>query len=44
LEAKARDLAGLKGYVSNPAACPDGIPVTAGFVIGSYYQLWNIEL
>ena len=24
LEAKARDLAGLKGYVTNLAACPDG--------------------
>ena len=30
LEAKARDLAGLKGYVTNLAACPDGTPVTAG--------------
>jgi hypothetical protein len=26
LEAKARDLAGLKGYVTNLAACPDGHP------------------
>jgi len=26
LEAKARDLAGIKGYVSNLAACPDGLP------------------
>jgi DDE family transposase len=43
LEAKARDLAGLKGYVTNLAACPDGTPVTADFVIGSYHQLWNIE-
>jgi Transposase DDE domain len=43
LEAKARDLAGLKGYVTNLAACPDGTPVTAGFVIGSYHELWNIE-
>ncbi len=43
LEARARDLAGLKGYVTNLAACPDGTPVTAGFVIGSYHQLWNIE-
>jgi len=42
LEAKARDLAGLKGYVTNLAACPDGGPVTADFVIGSYHQLWNI--
>ena len=43
LEAKARDLAGLKGYVTNLAACPDGTLVTADFVIGSYHELWNIE-
>jgi hypothetical protein len=43
LEAKARDLAGLKGYVTNLAACPGGTPVTADFVIGSYHELWNIE-
>jgi hypothetical protein len=43
LEAKARDLAGLKGYVTNLAACPDGTPVTAEFVMGSYHELWNIE-
>ena len=43
LEAKARALAGLKGYITNLAACPDGTPVTADFVIGSYHQLWNIE-
>ena len=43
LEAKARSLAGLKGYVTNLAACPDGTPVTAGFVIASYHELWNIE-
>ena len=43
LEAKARDLAGLKGYVTNLAACPDGTPVTPEFVIGSYHELWNIE-
>jgi hypothetical protein len=35
LEARARDLAGSKGYVTNLAACPNGTPVTAGFVIGS---------
>jgi hypothetical protein len=35
LEAKARTLAGLKGYVTNLAACPDGTPVAAEFVIGS---------
>jgi transposase len=43
LEAKARELAGLKGYVTNLAACPDGTPVTAEFVISSYHQLWQIE-
>ena len=43
LEAKARSLAGLKGYVTNPAACPDGMPVTAEFVIGSYRGLFGIE-
>ena len=44
LEAKARRLAGLKGYTTNLAACPDGTPVTAEFVIGSYHQLWRIEM
>jgi hypothetical protein len=43
LEAKARDLAGLKGYVTNLAACPDGTAVTADFATGSYHELWNIE-
>ena len=43
LEAKARALAGLKGYVTNLAACPDGTPVTAEFVIGAYHQLFQIE-
>jgi Transposase DDE domain len=43
LEAKARSLAGLKGYVTNLAACPDGTPVTAEFVISSYRQLLEIE-
>jgi hypothetical protein len=36
LEAKARILAGIKGYVTNLAACPEGTPVTADFVISSY--------
>jgi hypothetical protein len=31
-----------KGYVTNLAACPDGIPVTADFVIGSYHRLFEI--
>jgi Transposase DDE domain len=43
LEAKARALAGLKGYVTNLRACPDGTPVTADFVIGAYHQLFEIE-
>ncbi len=43
LEAKARALAGLKDYVTNLAACPDGTPVTPEFAIGSYHQLFQIE-
>src|SRR6266487_7104556 len=43
LEAKARAMAGLKGYITNLAACPDGTPVTADFVIGAYHQLFQIE-
>jgi hypothetical protein len=43
LEAKARALAGLKGYTTNLAACPDDTPVTAEFVISSYHDLWRIE-
>jgi len=43
LEAKARALAGIKGYATNLRACPDGTPVTAEFVIGSYHQLFQIE-
>jgi Transposase DDE domain len=43
LEAKARALAGFKGYVTNLTHCPDGTPVTADFVIGAYHQLWWIE-
>ncbi len=43
LEQKARALAGIKGYVTNLAACPDGTPVTAEFVIGAYHQLFQIE-
>jgi hypothetical protein len=37
LEAKARALAGLKGYTTN---LPDP---NAEFVIGAYHQLWRIE-
>jgi hypothetical protein len=43
LEAKARALAGLKGYVTNLRACPDGTRVTAEFVIGAYHQLFQVE-
>jgi Transposase DDE domain len=43
LEAKVRALAGLKGYVTNLRACPDGTPVTPEFVIGAYHQLFQIE-
>jgi transposase len=43
LEDKARELAGLKGYVTNLRACPYGTPVTAEFVIGAYHQLFQIE-
>jgi Transposase DDE domain len=37
LEAKARALAGLKGYVTNLEA------PTAEYVMGAYHQLWQIE-
>jgi transposase len=43
LEAKARALAGLKGYITNLQACPDGTPVTAEFVVGAYHRLSGIE-
>ena len=43
LEAKARALAGIKGYVTNLQACPDGTPVTPDFVIGAYHRLFEIE-
>ena len=43
LEAKARTLAGIKGYLTSLAACPDGTPVTADFVISSYRRLFEIE-
>jgi hypothetical protein len=43
LEEKARALAGMKGYITNLAACPDGTPVTPEFVIGAYHQLFQIE-
>jgi transposase len=37
LEAKARELAGIKGYTTNLTG------QTAEFVIGAYHQLWRIE-
>ncbi|GGO17110.1 hypothetical protein GCM10010116_34580 [Microbispora rosea subsp. aerata] len=40
---KAKALAGLKGYITNLAACPDGTPITAEFVISSYHRLFEIE-
>jgi len=43
LEAKARALAGIKGYITNLAACPDGTPITADFVIAAYHRLSGIE-
>jgi hypothetical protein len=43
LEAKARALAGWKGYITNLATSPDGTPVTAEFVIGAYHRLFQIE-
>jgi DDE family transposase len=43
LEEKARALAGIKGYITNLHACPDGTPVTAEFVISAYHQLYEIE-
>jgi hypothetical protein len=43
LEAKARALAALKGYVTNLFACPDGTPITPEFVIGAYHRLIEIE-
>jgi hypothetical protein len=43
LEAKARALAGWKGYTTNLATCPDGTPLTAEFVIDAYHRLFQIE-
>ena len=39
LEEKARALAGIKSYITNPRACPDATPPTADFVIGACHQL-----
>jgi hypothetical protein len=43
LEAKARAVAGLKGYLTNLDTCPDGTPITAEFVIGAYHRLIEVE-
>jgi hypothetical protein len=43
LEAKARSVAGLKGYVTNLATCPDGTPITPAFVIDAYHRLIEVE-
>jgi len=43
LEAKARALAGIKGYITNLQACPDSTPITADFVISAYHRLFEIE-
>jgi Transposase DDE domain len=43
LEEKARALAGLKGYVTNLQACPDGTKITPEFVISAYHQLFQAE-
>jgi hypothetical protein len=43
LEAKARALAGIKGYITNLDGWPDGTPVTAEFVISAYHRLFEIE-
>jgi hypothetical protein len=37
LEGKAGLWAGIKGCITNLAACPDGTPMTAEFVIGAYH-------
>jgi Transposase DDE domain len=43
VEAKARALAGWKGYTTNLASCPEGTPVTPEFVIEAYHPLFRIE-
>ena len=41
LEAKARTLAGIKGYVTNLAACPDGTPGHRGLLEA---HVWGMDL
>jgi Transposase DDE domain len=43
LEAKARALAGIKGYITNLAACPGGTAITPDFVIAAYHRPFEIE-
>jgi hypothetical protein len=43
LEAKARSLAGLKGFVTDLTHAPDGTPVTPEFVIATYPRLLQVE-
>jgi hypothetical protein len=43
LEARAKALAGLKGYIMDLRAFSNDTPVTAGFVIGAYHRLFEIE-
>ena len=43
MDVRKRLTGGIKGYVTNLTACPDGTPVTADFVIGSYHRLFEIE-
>ena len=43
LEEKARALAGIKGYITSLAACPDGTRVTPDFVISPRHRLFQIE-
>jgi len=43
LEAKTRASAGIKGYITNLAACPDGTPISPDFVIAAYHRLFEIE-
>jgi hypothetical protein len=42
-QSQGQGLAGIKGYITNLAACPDGTPVTAEFVNGAYHRLFQIE-
>ena len=43
LEARVRALAGLKGYITNLATCPDGTSAIAEFVIDAYDIRWPLR-